>query len=824
MPPKPQVGSSPNASYRMIGKTLLHYRITKELGKGGMGIVYKADDTKLHRTVAIKILSADLVGDEKARMRFMREARAASSMDHPNICTVYEINEAEGLLFFVMQYVEGKTLKKFVGGRALPFDQTLEFSLQLADALAEAHRRSVIHRDIKSSNIMVNERGQAKILDFGLAKLVRIAEARDDLTQAGTPFGTASYMSPEQARGEHSDARADIFSLGVVMYEMATGRLPFTGRTSVDVMHAVMHVPPEPMTQDLPAPFQQIILKTLIKDREARYQSADVLVEDLRTLVRTYYGPDKSALLHASKTGSASQGGSRLGRFSAWVHRKLGGGGPSLEDPSISASTSVDLTPSSWRTRDKKAIAILPFKNLSGSPDTDFYSFSLADSVITELAQLRDLIVRPSSYIAPYQNKEVDPRAVGMTLAVDAVLVCGYLKSGDRFRVTPQLVEVKSGEIIWSEKIDVDSKDIITVQDTISRQIVDGLRIQTTSGEEERLVKAPTESADAYEDYLKGRTLLYKFTAQTLDTGDLESAVAAFKKALALDANFALAHSGLGVCYLNYVLKGIGGGEYSKLAKEAFERALRIEPRLLEPRVRSVYIDLIEGDTELARREIKQLLDRAPNESTVHSTAAYVYRLSGQYDRALAEWDHFLKINPTDMVYASYNRARIHNYRGDYDQARADLNKGLAFEPHHPLLRAYKALTDYRCGDVGKATPVIEEVLYQNPNLHSYALFLAYCYHASGERDRAFELIDGKVEGIARVDQDVAYWLGSLYAMDGQADKAVEWLERAVSMGNENYPWFSSDPHWDKARDDPRFRKIMEDLKTRWDRLSESSG
>lgn len=807
----------------MIGKTLLHYRITKELGKGGMGVVYKAEDTKLHRTVALKILSAELLGDEKARIRFMREARAASSIDHPNICTVYEINEAEGLLFFVMQYVEGKTLKRFVGGRPLPFDQTIEFSLQLSDALAEAHRRNVIHRDIKSSNIIINERGQAKILDFGLAKLIRAAETRDDLTQAGTPFGTASYMSPEQARGEHSDTRADIFSLGVVMYEMATGRLPFRGRTSVDVMHAVMHTPPEPVGPEIPAQFQQIMLKALAKDREARYQSADVLVEELRSLVRAHFGPDKAALLHASTGSGAEEGKGVLGRLSAWVQRKLGAATYPADEPSSSASTGVDLTPSSWRTRDKKAIAILPFKNLSGSPDTDFYSFSLADSVITELAQLRDLIVRPSSYIAQYQNKDVDPRAVGLTLAVDAVLVCGYIRSGDRFRVTPQLVDVASGEIIWSEKIDVDSKDIITVQDTISRQIVDGLRVKTTSGEEKRLVKAPTDNAEAYDIYLRGRTLLYKFTAQTLDTRDLVSSVAAFKNAVALDGNFALAHSGLGICYLNYVLKGIGGGEYSKLAKEAFERALRIDPRLLEPRVRLVYIDLIDGDTELARREIAQLLERAPNESTVHSTAAYVYRLSGQYDAALREWDEFLKINPTDVVYASYNRARIHVYRRDYDAARVELNKGLAFEPHHPLLLAYKALTDYRCGELEKATRVIEEVLSKNPDLHSYALFLAYCYHAGGNRDRAFGLIDDKVEAIARADQDVAYWLGSLYAMDGKANEAIEWLERAVSMGNENYPWFAADPHWDKVRDDPRYAKLMEELKARWERLFGSS-
>src|SRR5215467_3918823 len=286
----------------MIGKTILHYRVLKEIGKGGMGIVYKAEDTKLNRTVAIKALSAELIGDQKARARFLREARAASAIDHPNICTVYEINEVEGTLFFVMQFVEGKTLKKLVSGRPLPLEQALDVSLELADALVEAHRRLVIHRDIKSSNIIINERGQAKILDFGLAKFVQAArgEGADavgvtELTQAGSPFGTANYMSPEQARGEVADARSDIFSLGVVMYEMFTGRLPFAAKTSVDVMHKIMHSDPEPMGPGFPVALQQIISKALAKDLAARYQTAEQMLEDLRALVRGHYA-ERSAV------------------------------------------------------------------------------------------------------------------------------------------------------------------------------------------------------------------------------------------------------------------------------------------------------------------------------------------------------------------------------------------------------------------------------------------------------------------------------------------------------------------------------------------------
>ena len=815
----------------MVGKTILHYRVLKEIGKGGMGVVYKAEDTKLHRVVAIKALAADLIGDEKARARFMREARAASAIDHPNICTVYEVNEADGSLFFVMQYVEGRTLKKAISGRPLAVDQALEYMLEITDALAEAHRRNIIHRDIKSSNIMINERGQIKVLDFGLAKVLRASSPYDseaqisvELTQLGSPFGTASYMSPEQARGDRADIRSDIFSLGVVFYEMLTGRLPFKGKSSVDVMHSVMHDEPPPI-EGVPPQLQQIVARMLVKDPNARYQSAESVLADLRALVRSYYADqgvprDKAALRRAAKT--PAQGGF-FNRMTSWMQRAFGNTtAPKAKDESSAGSTSPpDASPSMWQSRDKKAVAILPFKNMSGSPENDFYGFSLADSVITELAQLHDLIVRPSSYIAPYQNRDVDPRAVGTQLAVDHVLIGGYVKSGDRFRLTPQLVDTLTGEIVWSEKIDVESKDIITIQDTISRQIVEGLRVKTSTKEQERFVKTPTENAEAYENYLKGRTLLYKFITQTLDIADLDTSAELFAKAVELDPNFALAYSGLGVCELNYVLKGMGGLDYYAQAKAAFERALEINPKLVEPRVRMVYIDLIEGRSDAARQEIRRLVRHAPNEPSVHSTAAYVYRLSGLYEKALDAWDRLLKISPTDVVFASYNRARIFIYRRDYESAFTEIAKGQAFEPHHPLLRFYGAVIDYYRGDLDKAAQVIEEILAEHPDMHARKLFLAYCYLARGERDRALALIDDQVIETARADQDIAYHLATAYALDRQNDKAIEWLERAIAMGNENYPWLSTNPNWDALREDLRYRRILNEMKEKWERLNE---
>jgi serine/threonine-protein kinase len=822
----------------MVGKTILHYRVLKEIGKGGMGVVYKAEDTKLNRTVAIKVLGADLLGDEKARARFLREARAASAIDHPNICTVYEVNEAEGVMFFVMQYIEGRTLKKFIGGRPMPLDQTLEFALEIADALAEAHRRNVIHRDIKSSNIMLNERNQVRILDFGLAKLINPTGSISsdshhtlELTQVGSPFGTASYMSPEQARGERADARSDIFSFGVVMYEMLAGRLPFKGKTSIDVMHAVMYDEPLPLDQSVPLRLREIVAKAMAKDANARYQSADLLLEDLRALVRSHYAQqgipaDRASLRAASKP--AKKGG-LLNRMSAFMQRTFSTTAPppppQKDDSSSvgSGSATPDQTPSMWQSRDKKAIAILPFNNLSGSAEYDFYGFSLADSVITELAQLHDLIVRPSSYVAQYQNKDVDPREVGVKLGVDAVLTGGYTKAGDRFRLTPKLVDTSTGEIVWSEKIDVESKDIITIQDTISQQIVEGLRVKTSSKEQERLVKTPTLNAEAYECYLKARTLLYKFVTQTLDHRDLEEAVDLFSEAIEMDSDFALAHSGLGVCRLNYVLKGMGGMEYYTQAKESFNRALAIDPKMIEPRVRMVYIDLVEGRSDTARQEVRRLLRHAPNEPSIHAAAAYVYRLSGQYQRALDEWDCYLRLSPTDIVFASYNRARMFIYQQDLARAEAELAKGLAFEAHHPNLRAYSAMIDFYKGNIDKAMHTLEDLLAQHPDLHSQKTLLAYCYLARGERDRALDLLDSRVIETARADQDIAYRVASVYALDNQADEAIAWLQRSMAMGNENYPWISTNPNWNGLADEPRFQAILAALKEKWERLAESA-
>lgn len=823
----------------MVGKTLLHYRILKELGKGGMGVVYKAEDTKLHRTVALKVLLTNLVGDEKARKRFLREARAASAIDHPNICTVYEINETPNLLFFVMQYIEGATLKKTINGRPMPTEVALEISLQLADALAEAHSHGVIHRDIKSSNIVMTERGQPKVLDFGLAKLTGPSNGKrrgadgdvgglTELTQRGVPFGTASYMSPEQAQGEPADHRSDIYSLGVVMYEMVTGRLPFRGKTSIDVMHGVIHDQVPPLPDSVPAPFARVIERALEKSPADRFQTAAEMLEELKRVARIIYTERRDLPVDRTASFPAMRPDPRpnaIGRAVKWFRRTLLGPEESDADlhdepsheVSIESAESSKSVFSNTSVQNKRAIAILPFKNVSGDPESDFYGFSLADSVITELAQLKSLIVRPSTYIAKYQNVEVDPRQVGLELAVDSVLVGSYIKSGDRFRVTPQLIDIKTGEIIWSDKIDLDSKDIITLQDKISQHIVDGLRIRISDQEQDRLTRAATSNAEAYERYLRGRSLLSTFVTHTLDRADLDEAVKAFRDAVEMDPAFALAWSALGASYSTYVMKGMGGISYYDEAESACKRALELDPKAVEPRVTLVYIYLGSGDKPNARELVEQLRREAPNDTAIRNVAGTLYRLDGRYAEAIREFDRQLKINPTEIAPVSYNKARIFMYQGEYEKGLGEIDKGRDIEPDHPMLKAFWAEILYYQGKYDEAAAIYEDVFEAAPTMRGLLPLLGWVYCARGERGRAQKLVNHDVVDGACADFDIAYWLSSLYALLGDREEALTWLERAVELGNENFPWFERDPNWDALRDDPAYVELLGRLKAQHD-------
>jgi serine/threonine protein kinase len=482
-----------------------HYRLIEELGQGGMGTVYKAEDTVLDRAVVLKLLASDLVLDPESRNRFLREARLASALDHPNICTIYEISDVEGQYFIAMQYVSGKTLKRVIDGRPLSLDSLLSIALQVADALAAAHAKGIIHRDIKSANIIITPKGQAKVLDFGLAKLLSekgrvIDSGVDDLTRVGATLGTPSYMSPEQARGDRVDHRSDIFSFGVVLYEMATGQTPFRAKSQVETLHAVIHHEPKPasaLNSRIPPPLETMINRAIAKKPNDRYQSMSQVLQDIQQFaaaMRIGAGqvPDGIAVPFIAPRRETMLGS--IGRFFGRViGRESSSGTPTGQAP-VSELRELSQSPELSLSRGaQKTLAVLPFRNLSGEPEADFYGLSLADSLITELANAPSIVVRPSSSVVRYQNQSIDPAQVGAELRANAVLVGNFLKAGERLRVTAQLVDAFTGEILWSEKIDADAQDVLAIQDRISQRILEGLSGKHVAVDPTQLLKDEDE-------------------------------------------------------------------------------------------------------------------------------------------------------------------------------------------------------------------------------------------------------------------------------------------------------------------------------------------
>ncbi|MEP6923793.1 MAG: protein kinase [Pyrinomonadaceae bacterium] len=815
----------------MVGSNFHHYQIAEKIGAGGQGSVYKAVDQRLGRTVVIKVLPPELTSKPANLKRFLREAQLCSQLDHPNICTIFDFGEADGMHYIAMQYVEGKTVRQLVNGKPLELKSALSIAIQVCDGVAAAHARGIIHRDIKAGNVIVTPAGQAKILDFGLAKLIEDEEIKDvdrmDLTEIGVPYGTATYAAPEQARGDRVDHRADIFSTGVLLYELLAGIWAFQGKTVVEVRYAVMHGQPVPIAEMRPDPvpprIQQILDKALAKDPRDRYQKISDLRDDLREVlgeingVGEMMGGDFFAPRHLSRDKNVVK------RAWGWITGKTKTD-TSVTDqqrstPSIapdSASSSVQNTQDITMTSvggDKKSIAILPFKNLGNDPASQFYEFSLADAVTTELAGLRSLIVRPSSVIAKYQGKEIDPRQAGQEMQVNAVLSASFLRSGGRMRVTAQLLDVATGDILWSDRIDSNTDDIFNLQDLIANRILSGLQLEVSSNEQERLGKKATENAEAYEEYLRGRDSFGRFVFRTLAAEDCNAAIENLKKAVELDPNFALAYSGLGACYANRVFKAMGDTEDYDRAEAAFSHAIQIDPNVVEARVLMAFIYLSRGEKKKARAELARLQEQFPNDGSLHFAKASLHRLDGEYDKALKSWDRLERLDPAARVVASYNRARIHAYRGDNERALAELDRGAQVEPNHPLIKTFRARILFYHGEVNKAIATMREVLDENPHLEGMRPILSLMLAAKGETEEARANITERALQMARADHDMAYWTASAYALLGDKDAALEWLERAIKLGNENIGWFERDSNLDSLRDDPRFVELMQRIK-----------
>ena len=564
----------------MIDETISHFRVIAKLGAGGMGVVYKAVDTRLDRSVALKFLPDNLTQDSQALERFRREARAASALNHPGICTIYDIGEQNGRAFIAMEFIDGETLRSHIHGEALPLEEMLKLGIQIADALDAAHADGIIHRDIKPANIFVTKRGQAKVLDFGLAKLVPkgVATADADFGGAvedcssivGIISGTPSYMSPEQVRGDNLDARTDIFSLGLVLYEMATGRQAFTGRTSGVIIEAVLTrapVSPRSLNPDIPPRLEEILNKALHKDREQRYQHAADIRNDLQRLER-----DTDSAWRAAEGDTESVPISSTNQLQSTRAHAAG------EQSGPNSTARTRALRSERVSKVINSLAVLPFENASRDPEHEYLSDGIAGSLINILATVPKLRVMAQSTVFRYKGRGIDPQAVGRELNVRAVLTGRIMQSGGALRIGTELVDVATGSQLWGAQYDRKPGDIFAIQDEISNEISEKLRLKLTPAEKKRLTKRQTRDAEAYRLYLKGRHHWNQWTEE-----GFYKAIEYFQQAVEKDPSYALAYTGVAD---SYVLLGWNGYLPPKDAfpkgKMAAMEALRLDTDLGE--------------------------------------------------------------------------------------------------------------------------------------------------------------------------------------------------------------------------------------------------
>ncbi|MGB6130512.1 MAG: protein kinase [Acidobacteriaceae bacterium] len=797
-----------------MNRTIQHYELVRKLGAGGSGVVYLANDTQLMRPVVLKILKRGALTVEQMRSTVLREARMASAIEHPNVCAIYEIGEEGQEAFIVMQYVPGQSLDKLVarGPSSLPL--LLSVGIQIADGLSAAHSLGIFHRDLKPANVMLTDGGLAKILDFGLARRLPPEEADFDPSKAsrrkpGAPIatytargGTIPYMAPEQFVTGQSSVQSDLWALGVILYELASGRHPFTRPDSEEfqAIRAIQFLEPPPLDA-IPPELSSVILCCLKKTPADRYASAAEVREALKTIMKTLQietgiiPGDAAAVLPPSKTAPADEEKRATGILSMLAERFR--------------ESSPD------RTR-QNAILVLPFQNLGAADVAPLYGYALADAIAARIARMSSLVVRPSSALMHLPIAQLDPLAIGQKVLVDWVLTGSFARSANGFDLNWQLLDVERQSVRGGGSISVPSFDLIAVQTEICNEVFASLQgsgdLQTPA---ERSAPPRTSrlGEELSEEYLQARALLSGFMQRTGSRADLDRARELFEAVVARDNSFAPAWSGLGIAQLQYVRYGFGGHMHVMAARKALDRALELDPGSVEANLYRVYMLLSRGEKESARHGIEHLLRTAANDWNVHLVAGITLRLDGMYEEALAEYHRSLTLNPANAAVIYNHRARVYQYQNQLELAEEELQKGLTLEPKYPLLRTSLAYQRMRQGDLRQAIDILETVIRDDASMRIAVPTLAMCYVQQGDRDRGASLIAEDSLAAAEADSEMAYRLATYFAVDGDESEALHWLRRAIYLGNENYPWFSKNPAWNRLRAHADFERILDDLK-----------
>ena len=733
---------------QLIGQTVSHYTIVGKIGAGGMGVVYEAEDTALGRRVALKFLPRELAQDTQALERFRREARAASALNHPNICTVYAIEQHEGQHFIAMELLEGQTLAQMVGRQPFPLDQILTLAIQIADALESAHAKGIVHRDIKPANIFVNSRGQVKILDFGLAKmegLRRVAADSpttaqpessgrgNDLTVPGVAVGTVLYMSPEQARGQLADARTDLFSVGAVLYQMATGVLPFQGDTSAVIYEAILNRTPPPITQvnaSMPPEFARIVDKALEKDRSLRYQTATDLKTDLARLKR-----------------DVDSGGRRAGDSS-------GARGPGEARQA------------------QKSVAVLYFENLSGVKEDEYFRDGITEDIITELSKIRGLNIFSRPTVLAYRDKTVTPAQIGQQLKAAFVLAGSLRRSGNRLRINAQLVDTQTDFPLWSERYDREMKDVFEVQDEIARKIAEALRIRLSPQEQAEIAAKPTEDLQAYDLYLRGKSYARRLTRQ-----DLEFALQMFENAVAQDPNFALGYASIAnVCAQNYY-HYLRETTWIGRAMAASQRAVALQPEQPEVLVAQAWILYASQQYDDAVRCARQAIERKRDCEGAYYLLGRALFASGRYQELVSIAEEAIEASGTD------------------------------YNVYVPIVNALGALGKDDANLRLRRMQTMEDHLKRVPEDARARTILSVDYATLNRADEALRELNLAM-ALRPTEATVLYNVACIYCMLNKKPEALDALARAWHAGFKDADWARRDPELALLHGDAEFERL----------------
>jgi len=797
----------------MIGTTVSHYRIIEKLGEGGMGVVYKAHDTKLDRIVALKFLPHQLTASDAEQARFRQEAKAAANLNHPHVCTIYRIDEHDGQQFIEMEYVDGETLRKKVPIHKI--GEALGYAIQIGEALQEAHSKGIVHRDIKADNIMVNSKNQIKVMDFGLAKL----KSSLKLTKTSGTAGTLAYMAPEQIQGGEVDARSDIFSFGVVLFEMLTGRTPFRGEHEAAMVYSIVHEEPEPIQKylpDAPSDLIHVLNRLLEKTPEDRYQSMADAVIELRRVQR------QSARVSPPTHGEISTrppGGTTAERHD--IDAALSGAKTTGQDQKptrqfVGLGMLVVLLAAGFlvyvtffgKHQSIDSIAVLPFENVGADPNTEYLSDGITETLMNTLSQLSNLTVMSRSSVFHYKGKDIDPHKAGKELGVKAVLTGRVTQRGDNLQISTELMDVENNSHIWGELYNRKLSDILTVQEEISKEISRQLRLKLVGEEEKKLEKHSTENTEAYQLYLRGR---FHWNKRKAD--DLQKAVDYFIQAIEKDPTFALAYAGLASTYA--VLpeySSLPAKEFATKSETAAQKALELDATLAEPHaVLGMVKYTYQWDWEGAEREFKRAIELNPNYPTTHHWYCICLRGQGKFEEALSEIKRAQALDPLSLIITT-NVGEVLFYMQRYDLAKEQFNKVLELDPNFALAHlelgawyAHQGKFDDALNEMQKVRQIVGA---NNP----YGMgHLGYIEARAGKKEKAIETLHQLLE-FTKKGYSLSVQIAYVYAGLDNKDKAFEWLGKGYNEQNTYMRDLMTAFLWEDLRSDPRYTALLQKI------------